>query len=131
MILIDTSAIIAILCKEDRYHVKAKKTWFELLENDEILHINNYILLEAISLIQRRHGMDILRAFQNSMVPLLNVEWIREEEHTQAMSALLIANRRRLSMVDYTSFEIIQRLGIQKVFTFDDHFSEQGFEVLP
>jgi len=131
MILIDTSAIIAILCKEDRFHERAKHTWFNLLEKNEIIQFTNYILLETVSLIQRRHGMDILHAFQNDMMPLLKIEWLGEKEHIQAMNALLLVNRRRLSLVDYTSFETMQRLGIQNFFTFNQHFSEQGFEVIP
>ncbi len=131
MILIDTSAMIATLCREDQYHSQAKITWFELLEMNVNLHCNNYILLEAISLIQRRYGMEILRAFQSDMMPLLIIEWLGVEEHHQAMKAVLLASRRRLSLVDCASFETMQRLGIQKVFSFDQHYSEQGFEVIP
>ncbi|MBC8497340.1 MAG: PIN domain-containing protein [Chloroflexi bacterium] len=131
MILIDTSAIIAILCREDRFHDQAKQTWFDLIEKNETIQCNNYILLEAISLIQRRHGMNILRTFQMDMMPLLTVEWLGKTEHNEAMNTLLLANRRRLSLVDFTSFETMLRQGIQKAFTFDSHFAEQGFEVIP
>jgi predicted nucleic acid-binding protein len=48
-----------------------------------------------------------------------------------AMSALLAANRRTLSLVDCTSFEIMRESGLDTVFTFDAHFSEQGFKVIP
>jgi predicted nucleic acid-binding protein len=46
-------------------------------------------------------------------------------------SALLTANRRQLSLVDCVSFEMMRRLGIKTAFTYDRHFSEQGFECLP
>ena len=41
------------------------------------------------------------------------------------------ANRRQLSLVDCSSFETMRRVRIEKVFTFDEHFREQGFEVIP
>jgi len=131
MILIDTSAIIAILCKEDRFHDQAKQSWFDLIEKDKTIRCNNYILLEAISLIQRRYGMAILRAFQNDMMPLLKVEWLGEIEHQEAMINLLFANRRGLSLVDTISFATMRRLEIQTAFTLNPHFAEQGFEVIP
>jgi uncharacterized protein len=47
------------------------------------------------------------------------------------MSALLAANRRTLSLVDCSSFDIMRKFGIDTVFTFDPHFREQGFSVVP
>ncbi len=131
MILIDTSAMIAILCKDDHYHTPAKKVWFDLLSDEKTIHCNNYILTEAVSLIQRRHGINILRLFQSNMLPLLHVEWLTEQNHAEAMDALLTANRRRLSLVDCSAFATMRRLGMRTAFTFDTHFVKQGFEVIP
>ncbi len=66
-----------------------------------------------------------------SQTPLFHIHWITPEIHASAMSALLAARRRDVSLVDWTSFELMRRLGIRKAFTFDHHFAEQGFEVLP
>ena len=44
---------------------------------------------------------------------------------------LLIANRRRLSLVDRTNFETMRRLGLTCVFVSDPRFAEQGFQVSP
>ncbi|MEA3351648.1 MAG: PIN domain-containing protein [Chloroflexota bacterium] len=131
MILIDTSAIIAVLCKEDQYHTQAAKIWIDLLDKNERILCNNYILLETTALIQRRHGLDIIRAFYNDMVPILQVEWLDHDQHTQSVEALLRYDRRRLSLVDLTAFATMRRLGIRKAFTFDKHFAEQGFDVIP
>ncbi|RME55690.1 MAG: VapC toxin family PIN domain ribonuclease, partial [Caldilineae bacterium] len=40
------------------------------------------------------------------------------------------ANRRGLSLVDCTSFVVMQQLGIDTAFAFDNHFKEQGFTLL-
>lgn len=45
--------------------------------------------------------------------------------------ALLAASRRKLSLVDCVSFEIMRTLGIKTVFAFDLHFAEQGFKSIP
>jgi len=131
MILIDTSAIIAILSPHDKFHSQAKETWFNILDEGKIIHCNNYILLEAISLIQKRYGLDILRAFQSDILPILQVEWIDQTKQTLIMNALLLANQRSISVVDYASFETMRRQKIQMAFTFDKHFRDQGFKVIP
>ena len=51
-------------------------------------------------------------------------------EQVKVLKALA-ANRRKLSLVDCSAFETMLRLSIQAVFTFDKHFSEQGFDVIP
>jgi predicted nucleic acid-binding protein len=63
-------------------------------------------------------------------MPLLQVEWITPEHHRLATLALLSVNLRDLSLVDCSSFETMRRLGVEKVFTFDDHFRQQGFEII-
>ncbi len=130
MILIDTSAIIAVLCEDDRYHSLAGETWKRLVREGEGIWCNNYILVEAVSIIQRRYGMQILRLFHENMLPLLTIEWLGEQDHAEAMAILLAANRRRLSLVDCSAFVTMRRRGIRQVFTFDPHFAEQGFRAV-
>jgi len=91
---------------------------------------NSYILLEATALIQRRYGIETLNKFHFGMVPLLEIEWLDMPKHLQAMELLLSTNRRNLSLVDISAFATMRRLGISKVFTFDHHFAEEGFDVL-
>lgn len=82
-------------------------------------------------LVQNRLGLDAVRAFQDDIIPIINIHWVDERIHNIAVSSLLIARRKNISFVDYTSFEMVRNLGLKKVFTFDKHFKEQGFEVLP
>jgi predicted nucleic acid-binding protein len=110
---------------------KARQAWAALLEADEPLHCTNYILVETLALIQRRLGMAAVRAFQATFVPLLDVAWVDAAAHRAGISALLIADRRQLSLVDCTSFETMRRLALPRAFTFDPHFAEQGFAVTP
>jgi predicted nucleic acid-binding protein len=56
--------------------------------------------------------------------------WITAADHQGALDALIVADRRSLSLVDCTSFAVMRRFGLRRVFTFDQDFSQQGFEVL-
>jgi predicted nucleic acid-binding protein len=128
MIFVDTSAFMALLDRDDQQHAVAEHTWQKLLEDGNELVCNNYVLAEAYALIQSRYGMDILRAFHENAIPVLNIDWLSLEEHEAAVSMMLTANRRGLSLVDCASIETMRRLGVRTIFAFDPHFSELGFE---
>lgn len=129
-VFFDTSAFLAILNKDDANHKSAKKLWEELLYSEIILITNNYVLVESFALIQRRLGMEAVRVFQEDILPLINIEWIDKTAHEAGISALLTASRKKLSLVDCVSFKVMRNLGVKKVFAFDPHFEEQGFEVI-
>ena len=129
-VFFDTSAFLAILNKDDANHQSAKRLWGELIYSENILITNNYVTVESLALIQRRLGMESVRVFQEDVLPLINIEWIDKAMHEAGISALLTASRKKLSLVDCVSFEIMRNLGIKKVFAFDPHFKEQGFEVI-
>ena len=127
----DASAILAVLNANDRHHVAAKNTWRELLLESAQILCNNYILIEIFALLQGRFGLEAVRLFQSDVLPVLEVVWVDEQIHNQAVSAMLAANRRNLSLVDCASFETMRQFGVSKAFTFDLHYVEQGFEVIP
>jgi len=130
-IFIDTSAIYALLDRDDIEHKKAKKIWIDLLHSENILITSNYVLVESFALIQNRLGLEAARGFQVDMIPLVNIEWVNAETHKSGVSALLAASKRRLSLVDCISFEVMRNLGIKTIFAFDPHFAEQGFQGIP
>lgn len=131
MILIDTSAIYANLSSSEKNHEIASQTWKDHIKNDTRIFTPNYVIVETISLVQNRLGMRSIFEFQMKMVPFINIEWITASQHQEIMNNFQTANRRKLSLVDCASFVTMRRLGIQKVFTFDRHFADQGFQVLP
>lgn len=128
---VDTSVFLAVLAEDDNNNKVAAETLATLAENGEQLISTNYILVESYALIQRRMGMDAIQDFQNKILPSLTLVWITPEDHQRSMEFFLSENRRNLSFVDCSSFDTIQRLIIDKVFAFDSHFAEQGFEVIP
>jgi predicted nucleic acid-binding protein len=131
MIFVDTSALLAVLDADDEYHQVAKEEWERLILADERMLCTNYVLVESIALIQRRLGMDAVRRFSKDILPVLSIEWLHPELHARSLSALLVAGRKSLSLVDCASFDSMRTLGIQAAFTFDHHFSQQGFSAQP
>lgn len=127
-VFVDTSAFLAVLDADDESHARADVAWRKLLDSEDTLATTNYVLVETFALVQSRLGLDAVRVLQQDVLPALRVIWVEADLHGAATTALLTANRRRLSLVDCVSFETMRRHGIQRVFAFDRHFAEQGFE---
>jgi predicted nucleic acid-binding protein len=126
-VFVDTSAFMAVINAEDRFNPQAVPVWNKLLTEDTPLETSNYVVLETVTLLQSRRGMDAVRAFVEEVLPLLVVEWITREAHQAALAAFVTADRRDLSLVDCANFEVMRRRGIKSAFAFDTHFQEQGF----
>ena len=131
-VFVDTSAFFALLDSDDSNHRKAKEEWSDLLNDlDNTLVTTNYVVVESFALAQNRLGLEAARGLQEDLLSLVNIEWTDAETHRAGVSAFLAASRRRLSLVDCVSFEVMRTLGIKTSFAFDPHFKEQGFKLLP
>ena len=130
-VFVDTSALYALLDRSDANHRSAVNAWVDFLKSDERLITSNYILVESFALTQSRLGIAAVRLLEEDIVPVINVNFVGREIHRSSISAVLSAGRRNLSLVDCVSFEIMRTLGIKTAFTFDPHFKDQGFTILP
>jgi predicted nucleic acid-binding protein len=126
-IFCDTSALFAVLDGNSELHSEASRLWASLSQSDQDLITTNYIVVELISLLQRRSGIATVRKYFDTMTPALHVHWVDEFTHRRAEQALLTAQRRHLSLVDCVSFDVMRQLGVSAAFEFDGHFAEQGF----
>ena len=131
MIFFDTSAFLALLNRNDIFHKKATAEWKKILYENQNCLTNSFVLLESIAILQRRLGVEAARELRESILPHLHTDWVDKSQHAKNFDTMLSENRRKLSLVDISAFATMRRLGIRQVFTFDQHFAEQGFEVLP
>jgi predicted nucleic acid-binding protein len=127
----DTSGLYAVFDRGDANHSRSQTAWANWLREGEVLMTNNYVLLEVTALLQHRLGMAAVRALYEDVAPVLQVDWVSEEQHRAGAGAMLAASRRKLSLVDCVSFETMRHHGLRIAFCFDTHFREQGFETKP
>ena len=129
-VFVDTSALYALLDRDDANHQEAKGIWAQLLESGAALLTHSYVLVEAFALVQRRLGLEATRALHDDLIPVLEIVWVEEDLHRAAVEALLAYGSRAISLVDWVSFLLMRRRGIQKAFAFDEDFKQQGFVLL-
>ena len=84
-----------------------------------------------MALAQRRLGLAAVAALTADVLRLVRLGWVDRGLHDDALSALVAADRREVSLVDHVSFAFVRRQGLREAFAFDRHFSAQGFDVVP
>jgi predicted nucleic acid-binding protein len=129
-VFLDTSALLALIDADEVRHEDARLIWKRLLGNDVPIVTTNYVLVETYALTQRRLGSAAVRVLTDDLLPVVDVEWIGRELHEKAVSALIAASRRELSLVDAVSFEAMRQRGLDRAFAFDRHFEEAGFRLV-
>ena len=130
IVLVDTSAFFALVDDRDPNHGRALEA-VERLTATEDLVTHEYVVVETISLVQRRLGMAALRRFVDDLLPIVDVAWVEPDTHAEAREALLAAGSRSVSLVDRVSFLLMRRRGIGTAFAFDDDFAREGFRTIP
>lgn len=120
-----------MLDASDERHPVVDRTWNDLLDADEPLITTSYVVVEVVALAQKRLGMNAVRTLDADILPILRIVWINADIHRAAMSAVLSASRRHLSLVDCASFEVMRRRGIRTAFALDRDFADQAFEIIP
>ncbi len=127
--LVDTSALYALLVRDDPNHEAAKSAFGGLRERGPLV-THNYVIVESVALVQHRFGVSATRSLIDLLGPM-DVVWVDEETHRAALAALLAAPRRRPSLVDRVSFEVMRDRGITEAFAFDPDFVHEGFTTVP
>lgn len=130
-VFVDTSALYAVLDRDEENHATAAQAYEALLDDGVSLLTHAYVVVEAGALVQRRLGTEAVRALMDDMLPALDVVFVDEPMHRAAVGAMLAAGDRAVSLVDWASFELMRSRGVRHAFAFDADFAEQGFALLP
>ena len=125
-VLVDTSALLALLVPSDEAHQKARRAFDHLRAQEAVLVTTSYVLLEAYALLGRRFGLAAVRAFREQFAPLLRIVWVDGPLHDRGLDLLLKRRRAGLSLADAVSFVVAGEQAIDEAFAFDRHFEAEG-----
>lgn len=129
-ILVDTSAIFAIVSTADRYHDQASRIYSEMIDQGDALLTNSYVLVESAALIHRRLGFAPLQQFFKSMHGVWDTIWIDHPIHEEIWRRMHSRGSSRLSLVDWSVIVNAENTR-SAIFTFDSDFASEGLAVIP
>jgi predicted nucleic acid-binding protein len=129
-VLVDTSALLALLDEDDAEHQRAATAWPDLLD-DATLLTHAYVVVETSALVQRRLGMAAVERLHGHLLPAVDVRMVSRDQHGRAVARWRQEARRGLSLVDVASFVVMEDAGVARAFAFDEDFAAVGFHVVP
>lgn len=129
-VLVDTSAILAVLNENDDHHDEAVQTLEQAQEKPGYrFYLTNFILAETYGLINVRLGDHHARSWLSSNN--LPVAHVTPEDEAFAEDLLLDREDKAYSYVDAASFAVMERKDTSIAFEFDEHFEQYGWQRLP
>ncbi len=133
-VFVDTSAYYAHVDARDAHYAAAQAFWRQAEAHKLTLFTTNFVLAETHALIlnTRRLGYWIARRFvEGLLLTPLALERVLPQDEERAWAIICQYEDKPFTYVDATSFAVMERLGVQRAFAFDDHFRQYGFTVLP
>jgi len=123
VILVDTSALFALIDADDRNHGRAVTFWRHADDLDLVSH--GYVVSEAISLTRVRHGWSGVERLLDELLPRLRTAMVDAELHDEGLAAYR-ADRGGTSFVDRVTIAFARRHGIREAFAFDPNLVAAG-----
>lgn len=132
MILLDTSAIVAVAAPKDDNHEKAKRHLLGLPEGDSLV-CSDYVFDETTTLLAARHGHAVAVRVGESLrsSTFARVETLRPTDLDRAWELFVKYTDKKLSFTDCTTVALAERLKPRFVFAFDAGLSKIGLKVEP
>ena len=125
-VFVDTSAIYALIDKDDVRHRDSRAGFDRLKKSRSEPLITNFIVAECHALLLARLGADLARAWLLGNV--WPVERLTVEDEVAARGIVAAYTDKTFSYTDATSFAVMKRLGMRRALAFDRHFQQFGFE---
>ena len=126
-VLVDTSAIYALIDKDDSYHNRPVVILRSLPRHGLSPFLTNFIVAESHALLLSRLGAETARAW------LLDQNWPIEPvslaDEQKARQIIRRYTDKTFSYTDAASFAVMERLGVKEAFAFDPHFRQYGLNL--
>ena len=119
-VFVDTSAWFAAADADDASHARA----VEVLTQEEALLTSDHVLVESWTLIRYRLGKTAARRFWEGLrAGVAVIEPVATADLEVAWEIGESFRDQDFSIVDRTSFAVMERLGITEAASFDNHFA--------
>lgn len=127
-ILVDTSAVYALLDKDDEHHRKAASLLRSLPRRGLKPVLTNFVVAEIHALLLSRLGHATARHWLLSQI--WPIERVTADDESRAREIIGQYRDKTFSYTDASSFAVMERLRVVVAFGFDPHFEQYGIELL-
>ena len=132
MIYIDTGAFIARFLAKDQFHRQAITKWKKIQKSRLKCYTSNFVIDETLTLLARWSSYEFAtekgnRVYHSDAFLILRPDVSIE---MRALELLRKFGDQKVSFTDCVSFSLMEQNKMNKVFSFNRHFSDAGFTLI-
>jgi predicted nucleic acid-binding protein len=128
-ILVDTSAILALLDADDPRQELVRAAFEEHADDELVTH--GYVVAESLAVARRRLGVDGVIVLLDEVLPAIELLAMDPALHHQAQRDYRASRPSGVSFVDQVSLALMDRESIRTALVLDADFDRQGIDVIP
>ncbi len=130
---VDTSAWVALFDANDKYHPFATNGLNLLLGTPVTFLTSDYVFDETVTLLMKRDGKEQAVRYGKWVLSAENIELTRIGENVwqAAWEMFQSYDDKQWAFTDCTSFVLMRQHNLHRVFAFDRHFEQAGFQLWP
>ncbi len=138
-LFVDTGAFYAVADASDRHHADAAATFTTRAATGDLV-TTDHVVVETWCLLRARLGRPAAMRFWDAMATgVVKVLGVASEDFVRARAIAREWSDQPFSLVDCTSFAVMERTRIEEAFAFDAHFKvyrhgprrRTGFRLVP
>jgi predicted nucleic acid-binding protein len=127
-VFVDTSAVYALLDRDDHHHADAEKRLIALRRSRLQPLLTNFVVAECHALFLARLGPDLARRWL--LTNVWHIERVTADDEDKARDIIRTYVDKSFSYTDATSFAVMERLRLRRALAFDRHFEQYGFDLV-
>ena len=133
MIFVDTGAFLARYVRRDSHHTRARRVWADIERLRTACFTSNFVLDETLTLLGRQSSYFFAAERARALLGSKALTILRPDAEDELAAVEFLAKfaDQEVSYTDCVSFTLMRRQRLSRVFTFNRHFRDAGFEVLP
>ena len=126
----DTSGLFALAVRRDQRYEAAQELQRAFIAAGTQMLTTNFVVAELHALMLSRVGTteanDLLTSIDESRTIIIRAD---EADEIRARAIIQRYGEYGYSLTDAISFVVMDRLGLHRAFTFDDHFARYGITI--
>jgi predicted nucleic acid-binding protein len=130
-LFVDTSGWASLFVANQPYYPQAERYFRLALQQQKRIYTTNYIIAELVALLNSPLRVSRSRIFEiiDAIKAAAYIEVVHIDDANDTLAWTLCKSRidKGWSLVDCTSFVVMQQLEIPEALTTDQHFEQAGF----
>lgn len=126
LVLLDTSAIYALMVDEDRMHATARAYLTQAMNQGVRFVLADFVFAETMNLVRTRWGVRTSIQVGRSLRRASGYDWelLTAADERAAWDSFQRFDDKRWSFTDCCLLSLAQRMHVTEVFAFDAHFDQ-------